>query len=311
MVSTALKTSTKLASAAAAAASNVLLALCSGSSPEAAQVVCMRFVFLCARMFRQCCYDRSPCISFSSFSLIVELNSFPALCCFETSFILNSPFQIFVRTFRSRQTPSFPSRCFQIEIAEVGAMRALVALAANCDGRAEAWRAIAACGRGRRGGAVLGTVAAEVVRSGLRCLATGWTESAEKETVSVEFAADNDGDEEVISLISALVGNVLFYSQAHASAADHIHVNATVQRWLRSTPLQSSRSSSSSLSLPPPLPPISLHLLFALQNLAIHHPTAVLLSSAILPSHFIPLITPSTFSRDTIKVASFASGDQI
>ena len=45
MVSTALKTSTKLASAAAAAASNVLLALCSGPSPEAAQVVCMRFVF--------------------------------------------------------------------------------------------------------------------------------------------------------------------------------------------------------------------------------------------------------------------------
>ena len=186
-------------------------------------------------------------------------------------------------------------------------MRALVALAANCDGRAEAWRAIAACGRGRRGGAVLGTVAAEVVRSGLRCLATGWTESAEKETVSVEF----DGDEEVISLISALVGNVVFYSQAHASAADHIHVNATVQRWLRSTPLQISRSSSSSLSLPPPLPPTSVHLLFALQNLAIHHPTAVLLSSAILPSHFIPLITPSTFSRDTIKVASFASGDHI
>ena len=45
MVSTALKTSTKLASAAAAAASNVLLALCSGPSPEAAQVVCMRSVF--------------------------------------------------------------------------------------------------------------------------------------------------------------------------------------------------------------------------------------------------------------------------
>jgi hypothetical protein len=187
-------------------------------------------------------------------------------------------------------------------------MRALVALAANCDGRAEAWRAIAACGRGRRGGAVLGTVAAEVVRSGLRCLAKGWTESSEKESAAVEFAADNAGDEEIASLISALVGNVLFHSQAHASAADHIHVNATAQRWLQSTPLQISRSSSSSLSLPP-LPPISLHLLFALQNLAIHHPNAVLLSSAILPSHLTSLITPFTFSRDTIKVASFASGE--
>jgi hypothetical protein len=185
-------------------------------------------------------------------------------------------------------------------------MRALVALAANCDGRAEAWRAIAACGRGRRGGAVLGTVAAEVVRSGLRCLAKGWTESGEKESAAVEFAADNTGDEEIASLISALVGNVLFHSQAHASAADHRHVNATAQRWLQST--QISRSSSSSLSLPP-LPPISLHLLFALQNLAIHPPNAVLLSSAILSSHLTSLITPSTFSRDTIKVASFASGE--
>jgi hypothetical protein len=48
---------------------------------------------------------------------------------------------------------------------------------------------------------VLGTVAAEVVRSGLRCLATGWTESAEKETVTAEF----DGDEEVIILISVRI----------------------------------------------------------------------------------------------------------
>lgn len=46
MVSTALKNSTHHASAAAAAASNIFLALCSGPSPEAAQVLRMQFVFV-------------------------------------------------------------------------------------------------------------------------------------------------------------------------------------------------------------------------------------------------------------------------
>jgi hypothetical protein len=105
-------------------------------------------------------------------------------------------------------------------------MISVVALAAKCDGSTEAWRAIAACGRGRRGGAVLKTVAAEVVRSGLRCIAKGWTVRFENDTVAsvdgvtANSAAYNAEDEEIVSLISALVGNVLFYSQADASAAD-------------------------------------------------------------------------------------------
>jgi hypothetical protein len=71
MVSTALKNSTQHASAAAAAASNIFLALCSGPSPEAAQVVRMQFVFfICAHVLP----------SVLRFSLIVELNYFSASC---------------------------------------------------------------------------------------------------------------------------------------------------------------------------------------------------------------------------------------
>jgi hypothetical protein len=74
MASTALKNSAKHA---AAAASNVLLALCSAPSPEAAQVVRVRFVF-------SMCTHVLPVVL--RFSLIVELHSFPAMRCFETSF---------------------------------------------------------------------------------------------------------------------------------------------------------------------------------------------------------------------------------
>jgi hypothetical protein len=59
---------------------------------------------------------------------------------------------------------------FQIEVGEVGALRALVAFAASCDKREGVWGAISACAAGSWGTSSAETFAVEVVRAGVKCM---------------------------------------------------------------------------------------------------------------------------------------------
>ncbi len=123
-------------------------------------------------------------------------------------------------------------------------------------------------------------------------------------------ALDPDGNwgsagsdyEDVVRLGSLSVANAVFHSQAAAAAADHEHVNTTVQYWLQLMHAPSPPPPS------PRTPPLSNFLLFALQNLAAHSPAAVLISSTIRPSHLLPLFSPLALSDYAIDAASFAAG---
>jgi hypothetical protein len=186
-------------------------------------------------------------------------------------------------------------------------MRALAAFAGSCRGRQVAWRAIAACGRGRWGGLAVES-AAEVVRVGLKCM---WWWSGED--------GDEHGDaNQIIRLSASIVGNVLFHSQAAGANADLTHVNATVQHWLRyqsSSPAQASSSASessptasSSSQSSPPLN-LSVLFLFALQNLAANSHIGIFISSSVRPSHILPLIFSPPLSLHSAIASSYAAGN--
>jgi hypothetical protein len=166
------------------------------------------------------------------------------------------------------------------------------------------WGAIAACTAGSQGASAGETFAVELVRAGVKCMATVDGSSMDRKA---NFGPDGQRvhHDDVIRLSSISVGNVLFHSQSAAAAADHGHVNATVQNWLRLLQPQPSLPQSSHSSS---FPPSSNFLLFALQNLAAHSHTAVLISSLIHPAHLLPLLSPSTRSIHAVAASSFAAG---
>jgi hypothetical protein len=139
--------------------------------------------------------------------------------------------------------------------------------------------------------------AGEVVKAGVKCIGKGGAPGLDG-----NWGSSGGNDEEVVRLGSVSVANAVFHSQAAAAAADHEHVNSTAQYWLRLMQAPSP---------PPPLPrtpPLSNFLLFALQNLAAHSHAAVLISSAIRPSHLLPLFSPLALSDHAMDAASFAAG---
>lgn len=186
-------------------------------------------------------------------------------------------------------------------------MRALVTFAGSCIGRQVAWRAMAACGRGRWAGLSVES-AAELVRVGLKCMRRWSSEDG-----------DEDGDDShIIRLSASIVGNVLFHSQAAAANADLTDVNATVQHWLRYQSLSLAHTSSSASASSPtailpsqPSPPLHLSIvyLFALQNLAANSHIGIFISSSVRPSHILPLILSPPLSRHSAIASSYAAGN--
>jgi hypothetical protein len=186
---------------------------------------------------------------------------------------------------------------FQIEIGEVGALRVLAAFAADCEGRAEAWNAIAACLTGDGAAAVAQAAAADVVRAGMKCLGSGKSAGFDYSTRGSSDAYD------MMRFSSISVGSALFHSQAAASAAAHNHVNSTAQLWVHLVQAPLLQSSSPVLPLP-----LSTLVLFALQNLAAVPDNARLISASIGPHHLLPLLAAPPQSHDTVAATSFAAG---
>jgi hypothetical protein len=193
-------------------------------------------------------------------------------------------------------------------------MRVLSSFASGCRGRELAWRAVVACGSGGWGGAA---AAAEVVAAGLKCMqgqleAIGGGGSDDGWNDNYDDDYDDDDDDEIIRLTTASVGNAIFHSQAAAAAANHAHINGTVQHWLRLTQSpQHQLPPSPVTSSPPSLLPLSTLLLFSLQNLATDSQVALLISSSIAPSHLLPLLTQSFSSPHATAASSYAAGNSI
>jgi hypothetical protein len=186
-------------------------------------------------------------------------------------------------------------------------MRALVAFAGSCRGRQVAWRAMAACGRGRWGGLSVES-AAEVVRVGLKCMRR-W---------SGEHGDEDGDDSDIIRLSASIVGNVLFHSQAAGANVDLTDVNATVQHWLRYQSLSPTLTSSSASTSSPtassssqPSPPLHLSIiyLFALQNLAANSHIGIFISASVRPSHILRLIFSPPLSLHSAVASSYAAGN--
>lgn len=169
------------------------------------------------------------------------------------------------------------------------------------------WGAISACAAGSWGTSSAETFAVEVVRAGVKCMGKVNSLDMDRNLGSI-MAGHSVHNDEVIRLSSLSVANALFHSQSAAAAADHEHINATVQLWLHLTQASSPQPSLLPISTSSSSPSISNLLLFALQNLAAHSHTANLISSCILPAHLLPLLTPSTMSNHALAASSFAAG---